>query len=343
MMNGAQQFWPHLPTVSMWNSSSAPPDRRNPVSLTLDNAAEVLDHCVANTANGGFTRTSHHAGHISPGDLWRPEQEVGRTPSPNFGGTLTGSSSSIRSARPTATRPTRYSPTAVADPLPVPVNWSAPRWARPHRRRSGSSVGAAAVARRRTGHHPPAGPPPSTAPECRRTCRATKARPSPLPHSSPRSPACRPRAKRSKICVRSSTGTPGPLSSTSNRAIAVPFGDRHLDHATAVPCRVVQKVRHHSHQPTTICVDRRRLFLHDGAAPLVVSLTLATRTARSTDSIARSSTSWSAREISSRSSNIFWNRSTSPPSRSTACPAARRHGGSPVPQYFDRVDHGGQR
>ncbi len=44
------------------------------MSLTLDNAAEVLDHCVANTANGGFTRTSHCAGHIGPGDLWRPEQ-----------------------------------------------------------------------------------------------------------------------------------------------------------------------------------------------------------------------------------------------------------------------------
>lgn len=44
------------------------------MSLTLANAAEVLDHCFASTPNGGFTRTSHHAGHISPGDLWRPEQ-----------------------------------------------------------------------------------------------------------------------------------------------------------------------------------------------------------------------------------------------------------------------------
>lgn len=44
------------------------------MSLTLDNAAEVLDHCVAGTPNGGFTRTSHHAGHIGPGDLWRPKQ-----------------------------------------------------------------------------------------------------------------------------------------------------------------------------------------------------------------------------------------------------------------------------
>jgi len=44
------------------------------VSLTLANAAEVLDHCAATTPNGGFTRTSHHAGHLEPGDLWRPEQ-----------------------------------------------------------------------------------------------------------------------------------------------------------------------------------------------------------------------------------------------------------------------------
>jgi hypothetical protein len=44
------------------------------VSLTLANAAEVLDHCASKTPGGGFTRTCHHAGHLSPGDLWRPEQ-----------------------------------------------------------------------------------------------------------------------------------------------------------------------------------------------------------------------------------------------------------------------------
>ncbi len=43
------------------------------MSLTLANAAEVLDHCAANTPGGGFTRTSHRAGHIDPGDLWRPQ------------------------------------------------------------------------------------------------------------------------------------------------------------------------------------------------------------------------------------------------------------------------------
>ncbi len=43
------------------------------MSLTLANAAEVLDHCAATTPCGGFTRTSHRAGHIEPGDLWRPD------------------------------------------------------------------------------------------------------------------------------------------------------------------------------------------------------------------------------------------------------------------------------
>lgn len=43
------------------------------MGLTLDNAAEVLEHCPADTPAGGFTRTSHHAGHLAPGDLWRPE------------------------------------------------------------------------------------------------------------------------------------------------------------------------------------------------------------------------------------------------------------------------------
>ncbi len=41
--------------------------------LTLANAAEVLDHRTAPTLAGGFTCTSHHAGHLAPGDMWRPE------------------------------------------------------------------------------------------------------------------------------------------------------------------------------------------------------------------------------------------------------------------------------
>ncbi len=46
------------------------------MSLTLANAAKVMDHCAANTANGGFTRTSHCAAHISPGDLWCPQERA---------------------------------------------------------------------------------------------------------------------------------------------------------------------------------------------------------------------------------------------------------------------------
>ena len=44
------------------------------MSLTIANAAEVFDHCAAATPQGGFTRTRHHAGHLGPGDLWRPRQ-----------------------------------------------------------------------------------------------------------------------------------------------------------------------------------------------------------------------------------------------------------------------------
>lgn len=43
------------------------------MSLTVANAAEVLDHCVTPAGTGGFTRTLHHAGYLEPGDLWRPE------------------------------------------------------------------------------------------------------------------------------------------------------------------------------------------------------------------------------------------------------------------------------
>ncbi len=45
--------------------------------LTLRNATEVLDHRAAPTPAGGFTCTSHHAGHLAPGDLWRPEPNEG--------------------------------------------------------------------------------------------------------------------------------------------------------------------------------------------------------------------------------------------------------------------------
>ena len=41
------------------------------VCLTLANAAFVLDHVNSVRPARSFTRTLHHAGHLSPGDLWR--------------------------------------------------------------------------------------------------------------------------------------------------------------------------------------------------------------------------------------------------------------------------------
>ena len=38
--------------------------------LTLANAATVLDHPTSVPPARGYTRTLHHAGHLSPGDLW---------------------------------------------------------------------------------------------------------------------------------------------------------------------------------------------------------------------------------------------------------------------------------
>ncbi|MGZ8801268.1 MAG: hypothetical protein ACXWZL_01245 [Mycobacterium sp.] len=38
--------------------------------LTLANAATILDHPTSVPPACGYTRTLHHAGHLSPGDLW---------------------------------------------------------------------------------------------------------------------------------------------------------------------------------------------------------------------------------------------------------------------------------
>ena len=40
--------------------------------LTLANATIVLEHRNPAPPARGYTRTLHHAGHLSPGDLWRP-------------------------------------------------------------------------------------------------------------------------------------------------------------------------------------------------------------------------------------------------------------------------------
>src|SRR5450755_3606895 len=48
--------------------------------LTLTNAATVLDHLDRVPPARGYTRTLHHIGHLSPGDLWRPiDREHPRT------------------------------------------------------------------------------------------------------------------------------------------------------------------------------------------------------------------------------------------------------------------------
>lgn len=43
--------------------------------LTRANAAAVLDHQDNAPPARGYTRTQHHAGYLSPGDLWRPDPD----------------------------------------------------------------------------------------------------------------------------------------------------------------------------------------------------------------------------------------------------------------------------
>ena len=74
-------------------------DPRSPVRnlvLTLDNAAEVLDHEPVMPPSLGYTRTMHHSSLLEPGDLWRPtahehphvvrsvDHDEGRRPGPDL-------------------------------------------------------------------------------------------------------------------------------------------------------------------------------------------------------------------------------------------------------------------
>ena len=43
--------------------------------LTLLNAAVVLDHQDGRPPAPGYTRTTHHIGHVSPGDLFCPNPD----------------------------------------------------------------------------------------------------------------------------------------------------------------------------------------------------------------------------------------------------------------------------
>ncbi|HYN72034.1 MAG TPA: hypothetical protein VES60_05985 [Nakamurella sp.] len=87
--------------------------------LTLANATAVLDHppCRPNTT--GYTRTLHHIGHLSPGDLWWPvEEERPRTVSAvrrHRDGTTVADQQGVVFAYPSAS----VISTAVRDPLPI--------------------------------------------------------------------------------------------------------------------------------------------------------------------------------------------------------------------------------
>ena len=92
--------------------------------LTLANATTVLDHRTAPPNDRGYTRTTHHIGHLSPGDLWWPvEEERPRTVTAVHRHhdeiTLADQQGAVF-AYPSAA--VIY--TAVRDPLPV---WSAPQ------------------------------------------------------------------------------------------------------------------------------------------------------------------------------------------------------------------------
>jgi len=43
--------------------------------LTVLNAAAVIDHQDGRPPGPGYTRTRHHIGHLSPGDLWYPNPD----------------------------------------------------------------------------------------------------------------------------------------------------------------------------------------------------------------------------------------------------------------------------
>ena len=87
--------------------------------LTLANATAVLDHppCRPNAVD--YTRTLHHIGYLSPGDLWWPvEEDRPRTVSAvrRRGGQITvADQQGVVFAYPSAS----VISTAVRDPLPV--------------------------------------------------------------------------------------------------------------------------------------------------------------------------------------------------------------------------------
>jgi hypothetical protein len=75
--------------------------------LTLANAATIHHHTdPTGTAARGYTATAHHAGHLTPGDQWRPML------TDQYGSTWTYPANAVI-------------PTAVPDPLHIHISTTA--------------------------------------------------------------------------------------------------------------------------------------------------------------------------------------------------------------------------
>ena len=89
------------------------------MSLTLANATAVLDHPPCRPNAVAYTRTLHHIGYLSPGDLWWPaEEDRPRTVSAihRHGAEITvADQQGVVFAYPNAS----VIATAVRDPLPI--------------------------------------------------------------------------------------------------------------------------------------------------------------------------------------------------------------------------------
>ena len=89
--------------------------------LTLGNAATIHHHTdPTGTAVRGYTSTSHHAGHLTPGDLWQPvPDQPPHGSSPTSTATTAASGCPTSRAAPVPTPPTRSSRPPVPDLLHI--------------------------------------------------------------------------------------------------------------------------------------------------------------------------------------------------------------------------------
>ena len=82
--------------------------------LTLSNAAAIHHHIPpGGTAVRGYTSTAHHAGHLTPGDQWRPLTNGGVHCTDH----VTATSTKRVDAGPAGTRPRRHDDRP--DPIPL--------------------------------------------------------------------------------------------------------------------------------------------------------------------------------------------------------------------------------